>query len=338
METISAYLAGQPEGELLFARVTRLLRRTAAPRHPIRLAAGGLDPEDLVADFITGQLLDEGQAGLNYLAALARDDGEAARLLVRMFQRYLGQARRSIRLNKLKALRELLEHEGYCRLPGEETAYTLPGREARPLSAEQFQQRLPAWIEAFGAAHITRGHESSTQLPIILHADELRRMADFALEHADGALTLRQLFAFVDQAAGLAHWEHLFLLREQAAPAGTPLDGDEPAAWLERQPDHRPTPADQAEQAELDALVPGCLAELDALQRGYLRLLFSRRNDGRGPPVKEWLRERGLSPSTFYNRELPRLHGTLRRWRAAHPDLPARVLARLIELSPGESE
>ena len=30
METISAYLAGQPEGELLFARITRLLRRAAA--------------------------------------------------------------------------------------------------------------------------------------------------------------------------------------------------------------------------------------------------------------------------------------------------------------------
>ncbi|NLI46872.1 MAG: hypothetical protein GX414_07175 [Acidobacteria bacterium] len=316
------HVAGRdPEGRGL-ARLLRRLRAWAR-RYARRSPAGPDGVEDLAADFLA-ELLAEDGAAMRYVVTIAADSPAAERLLHTMFRRHVLGRPRSILANKRRSLQRLLER----RFPARPGALDVFGpADARTLSPTEFERRLPKWVDAWRQIHPrwrpVRGDTTSSQLPVIIHAETLAEMVDFLYAAADAALGLDQVLRFVADAADLVHYEYVYRLQEVPSP-----DCLDPAA-------DAPSPADTTlAAAELEELAPAACAELSAHQEAFLA--YRIRHNQAPPPG--WFRERGVSRASFYAGEFKRLKELQAKWRTRDPNLPAAVLRRIRLALPDEPE
>ncbi|HPB29406.1 MAG TPA: hypothetical protein PLU41_15755 [Acidobacteriota bacterium] len=307
------HIAGRdPDGRGL----ARLLRRfrTWARRYARRSPAGPDGAEDLAADFLA-ELLAEDGAGMRYVVVTAADSQAAERLLYTMFRRHVLGRPRSILANKLRSIRWLLER----RFPARPGAFEVFGpSDARTLSPVEFERRLPRWVDAWRQAHPrwrpVRGDATSSQLPVIIHAETLAEMVDFLYARADAALGLDQVLRFVADAADLVHYEYVYRLQEVPSPD-----------CLDQTAGASPSAEATLEAGELDELAAAARAELSAHQEEYLA--YRIRHDH--APPRGWFRERRISRASFYAGEFRRLKELQVKWRTRHPNLPAAVLDRI---------
>ena len=322
MPLLRDHVAGRdPEGNGL-ARLLRRLRAWAL-RYARRSPAGPVGAEDLAADFLV-ELLAEDGAGMRYVVVTAADSQAAERLLYTMFRRHVMRRSHSILANKGRSIRRLLERR-FSPRPG--ALEVFGPSDARTLPPVEFERRLPRWVDAWRQAHPrwrpVRGDATSSQLPVIIHAETLAEMVDFLYAKADAALGLDQVLRFVADAADLDHYEYVYRLQEIPSPD-----------CLEHAVGAPPSAEATLEAGELDELAAAARAELSAHQEAYLAYRI-RHNQA---PPRDWFRERGVSRASFYANEFRRLKELQVKWRTRQPNLPVAVLDRIRLALPDEPE
>lgn len=299
----------------------RASRRSGGPPSP--------EPEDIVQDFVTEQLLSDDRAGLRYIAKTALTDKNVLALLRTMIRRHVCTGMPSLLANKRRTLRVVLAKPKYHVLPGHRDTHGPAGNLSPPPGDGEFALRMERWVRECPDVGVIRGDPDSSQLPLIVHAKDIERLVDHLFCLAGTCLRFTQIFAFVARALDLVHWDSVYRLQlmpppepVENAPVPEPADptGD-PSEPLVANLDRPVLTARAADLAE----------ELTPVQRAYLLFQLDERRDGAS--LSDWLKQKGFSRSTFYERE----HGPLRRlketWRAEHPELPVLVLHQLQTLS-----
>lgn len=332
MDSIRQLCNGKPLADSFWQDLQSLIARWAFSQLQLRShrRPGAEDVADTAQSFITEQLLSEQQAGLRYIGRLAKTEADARALLQTMLKRHLATDEPpSLLGNKRRSLRRILRPPKYSPLAGYEEVYGPAAVRRRPMSDSEFTRSLPKWLENLPAVNLVPGSPDSTQLPVLVHNEDLERLVDYLFARAGTCLRFCQIFAFVARAIDLVHWDSIYRLR--LVPAPEPEGGESAPVFEPADPTGDPGTAIAAslDRPALVIRAAELAGELTAEQQAYLRFQLNLKNRPDSASTQSWLKQHGIPRSTFYERVFAPLRRKMSAWRAEHPDLPPLVLDRV---------